>query len=151
MRNQMILRIKRDNKKIKTPIYESTGASGFDLCAYITTPVFIDPKDIVIIPTGLYFEVPVGFEMQIRSRSGLAASYGIMVLNSPGTIDSDYRGEVKIILINLGSERFKVSNGDRIAQGVVGIIQQVKLLDIGTKPLSPSMRGSGGFGSTGLN
>lgn len=150
-RNQMIIRIKRDHEDVKIPQYESKGASGFDLAAYIESPVFIDPRTIGVIPTGLHFEVPIGFEIQIRSRSGLAANSGIMVLNSPGTIDSDYRGEVKVILINLGSERFKVSNGDRIAQAVVTIVQEVKLHDIGSKALSPSMRGSGGFGSTGLN
>ena len=147
----MILRIKRDSEKVQVPRYESRGASGFDLHAYITTPVFLEPKDIAVVPTGLYFEVPVGFEMQVRSRSGLAANSGIMVLNSPGTIDSDYRGEVKVILINLSSERFKVNNGDRIAQGVIAVVQQVQLKDIGSRSLVPSMRGSEGFGSTGIN
>jgi len=147
----MIIRVKREHEDVKIPQYESKGASGFDLAAYIESPVFIDSRNIAVIPTGLHFEVPIGFEIQIRSRSGLAANSGIMVLNSPGTIDSDYRGEVKVILINLGSERFKVSNEDRIAQAVVTIVQEVKLHDIGSKPLTSSMRGSGGFGSTGTN
>ena len=129
----MIIRIKRDSEEVKIPQYESKGASGFDLCAYVDSPVFIEPTSIVVIPTGLYFEIPIGFEIQIRSRSGLAANSGIMVLNSPGTVDSDYRGEVKVILINLGNERFKVSNEDRIAQAVVTIIQEVRLHDIGSK------------------
>lgn len=147
----MIIRIKREHEDVKIPKYASKGASGFDLAAYVNTPVFIESRNIAVIPTGLYFEVPQGFEIQIRSRSGLAADSGIMVLNSPGTIDSDYRGEVKVILINLGSERFKVSNKDRIAQAVVTIVQEVNFHDIGSKPLTPSMRGEGGFGSTGIN
>jgi len=151
MRNQMKIRIKRDSEEVKIPKYESEGASGFDLCAYIDSPVFIESTSIAVIPTGLHFEIPIGFEIQVRSRSGLAANSGIMVLNSPGTVDSDYRGEVKVILINLGSERFKVSNEDRIAQAVVTIVQEVTFHDIGSKPLSRSMRGSGGFGSTGIN
>ena len=146
----MILRVKRDSEKVKIPEYESPGASGFDLCAYIESPVFINSRDIAVIPTGLHFEILMGFEMQIRSRSGLAANSGVMVLNSPGTIDSDYRGEVKVILINLGHERFKVEPGDRIAQGVVTIVQQVNLHDIGIQNLTKTIRGSQGFGSTGV-
>ena len=146
----MILNIKRDSEEVKIPEYESSGASGFDLHAFIENSVFIEPRDISIVPTGLHFDIPEGFEIQIRSRSGLAAKAGVMVLNSPGTIDSDYRGEVKVILINLGQERFKVAPGDRIAQAVVTIVQQVNLHDIGIKNLTQSIRGSQGFGSTGV-
>ena len=146
----MILNIKRDSEEVKIPEYESSGASGFDLHAFIENSVFIEPRDISIVPTGLHFDIPEGFEIQIRSRSGLAAKAGVMVLNSPGTIDSDYRGEVKVILINLGQERFSVKPGDRIAQAIVSTVHKVELQDIGLQNLTKSTRGSQGFGSTGV-
>ena len=144
----MIVKIKREDIEVKIPEYESSGASGFDLHAYLDKSIWLEPRDLLVIPTGLFFEVPSCFEMQGRSRSGLAANHGIMVLNSPGTVDSDYRGEVKVILMNLGSHRFKVSPGDRIAQGVISSVQQVKFEE---EDLSITTRGNSGFGSTGTN
>ena len=131
------------------PEYKTDGASGCDVHAFVKDPVELLPGDIKLIPTGLACAIPEGFEIQVRPRSGLAAKNGITCLNTPGTIDSDYRGEIKVILINLGKEAFIVKNGDRIAQFVVapvvrGIFKTVKSLD-------ETLRGSGGFGSTGVS
>lgn len=131
------------------PEYKTDGASGCDVHAFVKEPVELLPGDIKLIPTGLACAIPEGFEIQVRPRSGLAAKNGITCLNTPGTIDSDYRGEIKVILINLGKEAFIVKNGDRIAQFVVapvirGIFKTVKSLD-------ETLRGSGGFGSTGVS
>ena len=131
------------------PEYKTDGASGCDVHAFVKEPVELLPGDIKLIPTGLACAIPEGFEIQVRPRSGLAAKNGITCLNTPGTIDSDYRGEIKVILINLGKEAFIVKNGDRIAQFVVapvvrGIFKTVKSLD-------KTLRGSGGFGSTGVS
>lgn len=131
------------------PEYKTDGASGCDVHAFVKEPVELLPGDIKLIPTGLACAIPEGFEIQVRPRSGLAAKNGITCLNAPGTIDSDYRGEIKVILINLGKEAFIVKNGDRIAQFVVapvvrGIFKTVKSLD-------ETLRGSGGFGSTGVS
>ena len=145
----MILKIKRETPEIDIPEYESLGASGFDLKAHLGNSIFVEPRDLAIVPTGLSFEVPSGYEMQIRSRSGLAIKHSVMVLNSPGTIDSDYRGEVKVILINLGHSTFRVRPGARIAQGVIAAVQQVDLLEI-QEDLTETIRGSQGFGSTGV-
>ena len=144
----MYVPVKRVSSDVQMPEYQSEGASGFDLHAYMENSVFIEPRDISIVPTGLHFSIPSGYELQVRSRSGLAANQGVMVLNSPGTVDSDYRGEVKVILINLGNERVKITPGDRVAQGVVTSVEQVILQDIETE-LKASTRGSEGFGSTG--
>ena len=143
--------VKRLNSKVNLPEYKTSGSSGMDLMAFIDSPIKIAPNTLELVPTGLSIAIPEDLEIQISPRSGLAAKSSIGVLNAPGTIDSDYRGEVKVILINLGSERFKVSNKDRIAQAVVTIVQEVNFHDIGSKPLTPSMRGEGGFGSTGIN
>jgi dUTP pyrophosphatase len=135
------------------PQYATAGSSGFDLRANLTEDVVIKSGTRAIIPTGLFFEIPENFEIQVRPRSGLAAKNGVTVLNTPGTIDADYRGEIKIILINLGSEDFIISHGDRIAQGVVAavtaknIIKLTKVDEISTD----TERGEGGFGSTGKN
>lgn len=131
------------------PEYKTDGASGCDVHAFVKEPVELLPGDIKLIPTGLACAIPEGFEIQVRPRSGLAAKNGITCLNTPGTIDSDYRGEIKVILINLGKEAFIVKHGDRIAQFVVapvvrGIFKTVKSLD-------ETLRGSGGFGSTGVS
>ena len=131
------------------PEYKTDGASGCDVHAFVKDPVELLPGDIKLIPTGLACAIPEGFEIQVRPRSGLAAKNGITCLNTPGTIDRDYRGEIKVILINLGKEAFIVKNGDRIAQFVVapvvrGIFKTVKSLD-------ETLRGSGGFGSTGVS
>jgi dUTP pyrophosphatase len=134
------------------PQYESDGASGFDLRASLTEPMVLKPLKRALIPTGLYFELLPNIEIQVRPRSGLAIKKGVTVLNSPGTVDSDYRGEVKVILINLGEEDFTIENGDRIAQGVVSIVNTKKTAKlINSKTIDKNTeRGAGGFGSTGV-
>lgn len=129
------------------PEYKTVGAAGADVYAFLKEPVLIAVGKSCIIPTGLFFEIPEGFEIQVRPRSGLAAKNGVTVLNTPGTIDSDYRGEVKIILINLGNEDFIINNGDRIAQFVVNPVTLGKFVKVSS--LESSERGDGGFGSTG--
>ncbi len=130
------------------PRYESPGAAGADIRARIDQPMLINPMQTVLVPTGLKMEIPAGYECQVRPRSGLAVKSGLTVLNSPGTIDSDYRGEVKIILINLGPDPVNIQNGDRIAQLVFAPAVQVCMEEI--QELSETKRGGGGFGSTGL-
>tara|TARA_Y100000992_G_scaffold295664_1_gene256866 strand:+ start:75 stop:515 length:441 start_codon:yes stop_codon:yes gene_type:complete len=139
--------IKRLSEKVKLPKYETNGSSGMDLSANIDSSIKINPGKTAIIPTGISLSVPNNYEIQIRPRSGLAAKNQISVLNSPGTIDSDYRGEIKVILINLGEKVFIVDKGDRIAQMVVCPIIKAKLKEV--ENLEKSHRGSGGFGSTG--
>lgn len=139
--------IKKLSEKVKLPKYETNGSSGMDLSANIDSSIKINPGKTAIIPTGISLSVPNNYEIQIRPRSGLAAKNQISVLNSPGTIDSDYRGEIKVILINLGEKVFIVDKGDRIAQMVVCPIIKAKLKEV--KNLEKSHRGSGGFGSTG--
>ena len=139
--------IKRLSKNITLPKYETDGSSGMDLAANIENEIEIEPGKSVVIPTGLAISIPKNFEIQIRPRSGLAAKKGITILNTPGTIDADYRGEIKVILINLGQEPFIVEKGARIAQMVVCPIVQVQLEEVDT--LSDTKRGTGGFGSTG--
>lgn len=132
------------------PKKSTKGSSGFDLKMKIGMPKMIIPKgEKMLIPTGIYLEMPLGYEAQIRSRSGLAAKNGVFVLNSPGTIDSDYRGEIQVILFNLGSSDFTVNEGDRIAQMVIQQIPIVELVE--ESEISESERGSGGFGSTGVS
>lgn len=134
------------------PEYATEGASGFDLRAFIDETIVLHPNEYKIIPTGLYFKLNAGFEMQVRSRSGLAAKHGVAVLNSPGTIDYDYTGEIKVILINHGQLPFTINNGDRIAQAVIATVLNkhtfnfVQVNDIE----HTTERGSGGFGSTGV-
>ena len=130
------------------PCYKTQGAAGADVCAFLTEPVTIEPGSFAMIPTGLFFEIPQGYEIQVRPRSGLAAKNGITVLNTPGTIDSDYRGELKIILINLGKEAFVVKNGERIAQIIVSPVTLASFTI--TDSLSDTSRGEKGFGSTGV-
>ena len=129
------------------PSYATPASAGMDLRANIQEPVILKARGRIIVPTGLFIELPVGFEAQIRPRSGLAAKNGITVLNSPGTIDADYRGEIKIILVNLSDEDFCIRNGDRIAQMVVARHECVEWIP--TENLSDSKRGDGGFGHTG--
>lgn len=129
------------------PAYETIGAAGLDLRASLTEPVIVEPQRRAMIPTGLYVEIPVGFEMQVRPRSGLAAKRGITVLNAPGTIDSDYRGEICVILYNSSAEPFVIENGERIAQAVVARYERVEWSSV--TELSDTSRGAGGFGSTG--
>lgn len=130
------------------PCYKTQGAAGADVCAFLTEPVTIEPGAFAMIPTGLFFEIPQGYEIQVRPRSGLAAKNGVTVLNTPGTIDSDYRGELKIILINLGKEAFVVNNGERIAQIIVSPVTLASFTI--TDSLSDTSRGEKGFGSTGV-
>ena len=139
--------IKRLSKEVSLPKYETSGSSGMDLAANIDVNINIDPGKTAIIPTGLALSIPKGFEVQIRPRSGLAAKQKISVLNTPGTIDADYRGEIKVILINLGQDSFKVEKGLRIAQMVVCPVVQAQLKEV--DDLSETERGKGGFGSTG--
>ena len=139
--------IKRLSDKVVLPKYETEGSSGLDLAAHINESVEIKPGSTAIIPTGLAVSIPKNFEIQIRPRSGLAAKNQISVLNTPGTIDADYRGELKVILINLGAKSFLVENGARIAQMVLWHIVKANLKEV--KILENTKRGSGGFGSTG--
>tara|TARA_B100001559_G_C16389428_1_gene570463 strand:- start:9 stop:449 length:441 start_codon:yes stop_codon:yes gene_type:complete len=139
--------IKRLSKNISLPKYETEGSSGMDLAANIEKEIRIDPGKTAIIPTGLAVSIPKSYEIQIRPRSGLAAKSKITVLNTPGTIDADYRGEIKVILINLGDEPFIIEKGYRIAQMIVCPVIQVKIQEVDS--LSETNRGKGGFGSTG--
>ena len=131
------------------PEYKTAGAAGADLCALLDAPLTIPAGKFAMVPTGLFFEIPQGYEVQVRPRSGLAAKNGITVLNTPGTIDSDYRGEIKVILINLGNADFTINSGDRIAQMIIAPVIQAKF-EI-TDSLSETERGTGGFGSTGVS
>ena len=139
--------IKRLSKQVLLPKYETVGSSGMDLAASNEFLINIEPGKTAIVPTGISLAIPKGFEVQIRPRSGLAAKKSISVLNTPGTIDADYRGEIKVILINLGKEVFEVEKGLRIAQMVVSPVIQVKLEEV--ENLNETERGKGGFGSTG--
>ncbi len=130
------------------PCYETEGSAGMDIRAWLNEPVTLEPGDRALIPTGLFMEFESGFEVQLRARSGLAVKHGICLVNGVGTIDSDYRGEIKVALINLGQEKFTVNNGDRIAQMVISPVVQAEIVPSGT--LSDTNRGSGGFGSTGV-
>jgi len=147
----MKVKIKRlpHGEGLPLPDYQTAGAAGFDLVAAIApdTTVTIFPGSRALIPTGLIFELPKKVEAQVRPRSGLAIKHGVTVLNSPGTIDADYRGEVAVILINLGNEPFVVARGERIAQVIVAPVSRAKLRE--AKKLSSTKRGTGGFGSTG--
>jgi dUTP pyrophosphatase len=141
----MVLKVKKLNKDAVIPAYQSEEAAGFDL--HSIEDVILKPGERKLIGTGLAFEIEKGYEIQIRPRSGLAFKHGITVLNSPGTVDSDYRGEIKVLLINLGNESFEIKKGERIAQAVVAPVVQAKFEEVET--LSDTKRGSGGFGSTG--
>ncbi len=139
--------VKKLNSKVKIPEYKTTGSSGMDLMAFIDKEIRISPNSLKIIPTGLSIAIPEDLEIQIRPRSGLAAKSMISVLNTPGTIDSDYRGELKIILFNHGNEDFIVNNGDRVAQMVLAPVIKMDLKEVDELP--KTVRGGGGFGSTG--
>ena len=130
------------------PSYESEYASGMDLRAALEEPVTLDPGERTLIPTGLKMALPAGYEAQVRPRSGLAYRNGITMLNTPGTIDADYRGEVKVLAVNLGNEPFTISHGDRIAQMVIAPVRQFPVEEVGDLP--GTERGEGGFGSTGI-
>lgn len=146
------MQVKIINKSpFELPKYETTGSAAFDIRANLGKDMTIEiyPGGVMVIPTGLYVELPPGIELQLRSRSGLASKYKIIVLNAPGTIDSDYRGEIKIILMNLHAGPYMVSHGDRIAQGVVAPYIKAEWKEV--QELSETERGTGGFGSTGMN
>lgn len=132
---------------VPLPRYVTPGAAGADVVAAVAEPLELAPAARVAVPTGLVLAIPEGYEVQVRPRSGLALGHGVTVANAPGTIDSDYRGEVKVILVNLGDEPFTIRRGDRIAQLVVAPVAQAAFREVDT--VSGSARGSGGFGSTG--
>ena len=152
--NAMKLKIAMvNNSNNPDPTYQKIGDSGFDFMANLPERaiIIIEPLKRALIPTGLHFQIPMGFELQVRPRSGLALKNGITVLNTPGTVDSGYRGEIKVILYNTGDESFTIKNGDRIAQGVIAPVQNKKTtMFTRVESLDDSDRGSGGFGSTGV-
>ena len=131
----------------KLPAYETIASAGMDLRAHISAPVILKPLERTIVKTGLFIELPVGFEAQVRPRSGLAAKHGLTVLNSPGTVDADYRGEIGVILVNLSSVDFKIEDGERIAQLVIAKHERAQWVEV--QELNETSRGEGGFGSTG--
>ena len=139
--------IKRLNPAVKLPTYKTNGASGMDLMAFIKDPINVKSKTSCLIPTGLSLAFPEKYEIQIRPRSGLAAKNNISILNTPGTIDSDYRGEIKVIIYNHGNKNFMINNGDRIAQMILMPVIKMELEE--TDQLPETIRGEGGFGSTG--
>ncbi len=130
------------------PHYETIASAGMDLRANLTESVILQPLERTIIKTGLFIELPIGFEAQVRPRSGLAAKKGITVLNAPGTVDADYRGEIGVILVNLSNEAFTIENGERVAQLVIAKHERAEWIEV--EELSSTERGEGGFGSTGV-
>ena len=130
------------------PEYATEASAGMDLKAFLPEPVSIKPLERILIPTGIHIELPVGFEAQVRPRSGLAVKKGVTVLNSPGTIDADYRGEIKVILVNLSNEEVRFENGDRIAQMIIARHEKAEWKEC--DELNETQRGAGGFGSTGI-
>jgi len=148
--DRVVVEVKRKPgcEDLDLPRYMSEGASGMDLCAAVDEDVMIQPGEVKLIPTGIHIAVPMGHEAQIRPRSGLALKHGVTVLNAPGTVDSDYRNEVGVILANLGREPFVVKRGMRVAQMVIARTCRAELVEV--KELGETRRGLGGFGSTGL-
>lgn len=142
-----VKRLSEDYLDVQLPHYATPGSAGMDIRAAIKEDVILKPGVVELIPTNISVEIPVGYEIQVRPRSGLAANHSIGILNSPGTIDSDYRGEVKIIIMNFGKEEFKISKGDRVAQLIVSKVYTAKIEEV--KDLNSSHRGEGGFGHTG--
>ena len=143
------MKIRIINKSQHTlPSYGTTASAGVDLRANIEAPISVASLEKVVVPTGLFMEIPIGYEAQVRPRSGLAFKHGITVLNSPGTIDADYRGEIKVILVNLSKETFVIENGERIGQMVIAAHEQAEWVEV--EELNNTDRGAGGFGSTGV-
>ena len=143
------MEIKIINKsKHNIPKYSTSASAGMDLRADLDSPTILEPLQRILVSTGIYLELPIGFEAQIRPRSGLAYKNGITVLNSPGTIDADYRGEIKVLLVNLSSKEFIIQDGERIAQMVIARHEQANWMEVDS--LDDTDRGSGGFGSTGI-
>lgn len=143
---KIIVKIVKENG-VEIPKYMTDGAAGLDVKAHITKEIVLNPLERVLVPTGLKIEIPVGYEVQVRPRSGLALKHGITLVNSPGTIDSDYRGELKMILINLSNEKFTILPNERIAQLVLQKVCQMEFEEV--EKLSDTKRADGGFGSTG--
>lgn len=142
------MKIKIINRSVhELPTYETTASAGMDLRANISEALILKPLDRCVVKTGLFIELPIGFEAQVRPRSGLAAKKGITVLNAPGTIDADYRGEIGVILVNLSHEEFTIENGERIAQLVIARHEHIHWEEV--EVLEETLRGAGGFGSTG--
>ena len=139
--------IKKLSPEVKLPSYKTSGASGMDLMAFISSPIIVKPNSSQLVPTGISLAFSENYEIQIRPRSGLAAKNNISVLNTPGTIDSDYRGEIKVIIYNHGNNDFEIKNNDRIAQMILSPVIKMKLEE--TENLPETIRGEGGFGSTG--
>ncbi len=136
-------------QELTLPCRMTPGSSGCDVCAAVQEKLVISPGKRALVPTGLCFEIPVGYEIQVRPRSGLAYKHGVTVLNSPGTIDADYRGEVKVLLVNLGEDPFEINRGDRIAQLVIAKVEHESFFTP-KSTVSETVRGSGGFGHTGI-
>lgn len=148
--NPISIAVKRlpHGEGLPLPSYSTPQSAGMDLVAALDAPLTLAPGERALVPTGLTMAIPTGYEAQIRPRSGLAAKHGITVLNTPGTIDADYRGEIRIILINLGSDPFTLRRGERVAQMIIAPVSQGALMEVNT--LDTTSRGSGGFGSTGI-
>ncbi len=144
----MKIKLKKLRKNAKIPEYMTPKSAGMDIYACLQEKITIKPGQRTIVPTGIAISLPEGYEAQIRPRSGLALNYGIIPLNTPGTIDADYRGEIKIILANLGENEFTIKNGDRIAQMIINKVEKVEFVEV--EELDNSIRGEGGFGSTGI-
>jgi dUTP pyrophosphatase len=144
-----ITRLSESTRDVPLPLYATEGSAGMDIYAAVEQDLIIKPNETVLVPTGFSMELPVGFEAQIRPRSGLAVKHSIGIMNSPGTIDSDYRGEVKIIITNFGKQEFTVRRGDRIAQMVIARYERIEWEEV--HRLSETTRGDGGFGSTGIS
>lgn len=148
--NSKMNRVKIYSKSGELPRYETENSAGLDLRALLDEPMIIKPMERVLIPTGIFLEIPNGFEGQVRARSGLSIKYGLTMVNGVGTVDSDYRGELKVPMINLGSEEFKVESGDRIAQIVFARYEAINFESVSsTEDLEKTERGTGGFGHTG--
>ncbi len=150
MMDRVIVKVKRldNNRDLPLPSYQSDGSSGLDLRAAIGDAVTLQPGDIRLIPTGLSISLPQGYEAQIRPRSGLALDYGLGLVNAPGTIDSDYRGEIQIVAINWGKKPVTIKRGDRIAQMIISRVSRVVIKEV--NELDPTERGGGGFGHSGI-
>lgn len=148
--DRIIIKVKRldNNLNLPLPAYHSDGSSGLDLCAAVEKELILKPGEIQLIPTGLSISLPRGYEAQIRPRSGLALRHGLGLVNSPGTIDADYRGEIGLIVINWGKEPFTIRRGDRIAQMVIGKVYRAQVEEV--DEIDPTARGEGGFGHSGI-